>query len=58
VVPQAVALQASLFMGIVQVRILEWVAMPSSNGSSQPRIKPRLLTLQVDSLPTETPGKP
>ena len=45
-------------MGIVQVRILEWVAMPSSNGSSQPRIKPRFLTLQVDSLPTETPGKP
>ena len=35
VVPQAVALQASLFMGIVQVRILEWVAMPFSKGSSQ-----------------------
>ena len=58
VVPQAVVHQASLFMGIVQVRILEWVAMPASNGSSQPRIKPRLLPLQVDSLPTETPGKP
>ena len=24
-------------MGILQVRILEWVAMPSSRGSSQPR---------------------
>ena len=23
--------------GILQVRILEWVAMPSSRGSSQPR---------------------
>jgi len=25
------------FMGILQARILEWVAMPSSRGSSQPR---------------------
>ena len=28
---------SSLFMGILQARILEWVAMPSSRGSSQPR---------------------
>ena len=34
---QTIALQASLSMGIVQARILEWVAMPSSRGSSQPR---------------------
>ena len=26
-----------LFMGILQARILEWVAMPSSRGYSQPR---------------------
>ena len=26
--------------GILQTRILEWVAMPSSSGSSQPGIKP------------------
>ena len=32
-----VALQAPLSMGIFQARILEWVAMPSSRGSSQPR---------------------
>ena len=32
-----VACQALLFMGILQVGILEWVAMPSSRGSSQPR---------------------
>ena len=32
-----VAHQAPLSMGIVQARILEWVAMPSSRGSSQPR---------------------
>jgi len=24
-------------MGILQARILQWVAMPSSRGSSQPR---------------------
>jgi len=24
-------------MGILQARILEWVAMPSSRGSSQPK---------------------
>ena len=35
-------------------RILEWVAMPSSKGSSQPRS----LALQVDSLLSEPPGKP
>ena len=29
--------QALLFMGILQARILEWVAMPSSRESSQPR---------------------
>ena len=32
-----VARQASLSMGILQARILEWIAMPSSKGSSQPR---------------------
>ena len=40
--------------GILQARILEWVAFPFSRGSSQPRS----LTLQADSLPTEPQGKP
>ena len=44
--------------GILQVRILEWVAVPFSRGSSQPRIKPRSPTLWADSLPAEPPGKP
>ena len=44
--------------GLLQARILEWVAMPSSRGSSQPRIKPASPAVQVDSLPTEPPGKP
>ena len=29
--------QAPLSMGILQARMLEWIAMPSSRGSSQPR---------------------
>ena len=32
-----VAHQAPLYMGILQARTPEWVAMPSSRGSSQPR---------------------
>ena len=31
-----VALQNPLFIDIFQARILEWVAMPSSRGSSKP----------------------
>jgi len=37
VTPWTVALQAPLSMGILQARILEWFAMTSSRGSSQPR---------------------
>ena len=29
--------EALLTMGILQARIVEWVTMPSSRGSSQPR---------------------
>ena len=35
--PWTVAHQAPLSMGILQARTLEWVAMPSSRGSSQPQ---------------------
>ena len=45
--------QGPLSMGILQAKILEWVAMPSSRGSFQPRS----LALQVDSLPSEPPRK-
>ena len=44
--------------GILQARILEWVAMPSSRASSYPGIKPRSPALQADSLPSEPLGKP
>jgi len=37
VTPWTVALQAPLSMGILQDRIVEWVAMPFSRGSSQPK---------------------
>ena len=36
-IPQAIVCQAPLSMRILQARILEWDAMPSSRGSSQPR---------------------
>ena len=56
--------------GILQARILEWVAMPSSRGSSKPRdqtvssVAPALqmgslpLTAPAGSLPLAAPGSP
>ena len=47
--------------GILRARILEWVAMPSSRGSSDAGIEPVSLTspaLWVDSLPPAPPWKP
>ena len=45
-------------MGILQARIVDWVAMPSSRGSSQPRDQTKVSCMQMDSLPSEPPGKP
>ena len=42
--------------GILQTRILEWV-FPSPEDLPNPGIKSRYPTLQVDSLPSEPPGK-
>ena len=44
--------------GILQARILEWVAVPYSRGSSRPGIKPGSAALQADSIPIEPPEKP
>ena len=44
--------------GILQARILEWVAFPFSRGSSQPRDGTQSPALQADSLPAEPQGKP
>ena len=56
--PQMVAHQAPLSVGILQARMLEWVAMPSSRGSFHPGIKHRSPALQAESLPAELPEKP
>ena len=45
--------------GILQSRILEWVAFPFSRNLPNPGIKPRSPALQADSLPAEPqPPKP
>ena len=46
---------SSSVRGILQARILEWVAMPSSRGST---MSPKSPALWEDSLPSEPPGKP
>ena len=43
--------------GILQAKILEWVAIPFSTEFPDPGIKPRSPTLQADSLLSEPPGK-
>ena len=42
--------------GILQTRILEWVAGPSPGHLPNPGIEPRSPTLQADSLPAEPLG--
>ena len=44
--------------GILQARILEWVASLFSRGSSQPRDRSQVSRLQADSLPAEPQGQP
>ena len=39
--------------GILQARILEWIAIPFPRGSSNPGIEPASPALQADSLPSE-----
>ena len=56
--PWSAACQAPRSMGILQARTLEWIAMPSSRDLPNPGIKPRSPTLQVNSWPSEPPGKP
>ena len=44
--------------GILQARILEWVAIPFSRGSCQLRNQTRVSCIAADSLPSEPPGSP
>ena len=53
-----VAHQGSSVHGILQATILEWVPMPSSTGSSQPRSWTRVSCIAGRFFTAEPPGKP
>ena len=55
--PVDCSLPGSSVRGILQARILQWVAIPFSRGSFQPGIEPRSPALQADSLSSEPPGQ-
>ena len=58
---QFMVLPGSSVHGILQARILEWVAMPTCRGSSRPRNRTcllRLLHWQTGSLPLAPPREP
>ena len=44
--------------GILQAKILEWVAFSFSRGSSQPRDRTLVSHIAADSLSAEPQGKP
>ena len=44
--------------GILQARVLEWIAVPFSRDLTNPGIESRSPALQADSLPAEPPRKP
>ena len=44
--------------GIFQAKVLEWVAISFSRGSSQPRDQTQVSCIIEDALPSELPGKP
>ena len=52
--PLACSPAGSLIHGILQARILEWVAIPFSRGSFRPRDRTRSPALHADSLPAVT----
>ena len=56
--PWTLACQTPLSLGVLQARILEWVAMPSSRRSSQPRDQIRVSCTAGRFCTTESPGKP
>ena len=50
--------QAPLSMRFSRPRLLEWVIMPSSRGSPQPRDRTPASCIAADSFPSEPPGEP
>ena len=55
--PTDCSLSGSSIHGILQAKILEWVAIPFSKGSYQPRDFTQSPALQADSLLSEQTGK-
>ena len=53
--PADCSLPGSSVHGILQARILEWVAIPGD--LPYPRIEPRSPALEADALTSEPPGK-
>ena len=56
--PMDCSLSGSSIHGIFQARVLEWIAIAFSRGSSLPRDRTLPPALQADALPSEPPGKP
>ena len=56
--PMDGSLSGSSVHGIFQARTLEWAAISFSMDLPNPQTEPRSLAMQVDSLPSEPPGKP
>ena len=54
--PMDCSLPGPSIYGLFQAKILEWVAISFSRGSSQPGIESRSPALQADSLLCEPPG--
>ena len=54
--PVGCSLPGSSIHGILQARILEWVAISFSKDHPNPGIEPGSPTLQADTLPSEPPG--
>ena len=56
--PKDCAHQVPLSMGILQARIVQWLAYPPPGYLPNPGFKPRSPALQADSLLSEPSGKP
>ena len=56
--PMDCSLSVSSVHGILQARILEWVAISYPGDLPNPGIEPRSTALRADALPSEPPGKP
>ena len=56
--PWTVARQDSLSIGILQARIMKWLAIPFSRESSQPRDQTWVPCITADSLLSKPTGKP